>query len=1020
MKTFIHTKTLLFSSLLVAFLFFGFSSSMALNADGGKSISVSITVFKYNGADESCYGANDAQITITARGGDGNYMYSIDQGQSFHSGNVFSNLEGGRNYVIVVKDNSGNKSEETWQWVSKVYNPVTISYVNTYDSDCGNKGTGRIEFGAYGGTGKIIYSINGSIFQNSGNFGRVSPGVYNIVAKDVNGCTSDFRQVVISSKTSMEVSLKIDNSGKGGKTGSVTVHAESGVAPYKYSLDGGAFVTSNIFRDVAAGSHTVMVVDSKGCTVVKTFEMNIEEEGTGARKMWTGRKSSEWHDAANWNDLKVPTQHDEVWIVKESAENMPEITVPSFVKDIRMEGDVTLLITSTLSLSGEISGTEHAINAIDGVIRFVGETEQSFLGKMFFENRIKDIIINNDLNLKSQLDIYGQVSFEKDSKVLTTNNFLVLKSTASHTASVGVMHHNEIKGNVTVEKYIPALKGWKFLSVPTVSDRPIHKDWQEGQEANNTSLKGYGIQITGEMSDWKAKGFDAQSYTPSVKTYNKKNNTWVGIKSTLAPFSSPDNAYMVFVRGDRTANSLYSEVTETVLRTYGTLRSGDQETVEVEPGLFTAVGNPYASGIDLSKIKTDRPMFFYYWDQNLGSNFGAYQTLAILPGGRVEAIPGSGSYKTRNAAIIPAGEAFFAFNKEGGMLQLTEDAKVVSSSNAISRGGNVAGNDNSVDLMKVNLYTVNQNGTLLLNDGVMQTFSPVFNNDIDEFDGAKYANSTENLSIRKSGKLLSVESKAFAAENDTTFLNLTGIGYRTYKFQISFNQEGNAKQGFLVDRYTNTTTPIEFTGTTEYQFTVVNNAGSKAADRFMIVFRQMAPQPVDFTSVNVAKKQQDAEVSWKVENEKNVAKYQVERSANGTDFQVIGEVAATNAPAYNFTDSKTFAGWNYYRVVSVDIDGKKIVSNVVKVMMDGVAASYAVSPNPVVGNEINVTMNVKQGGAYFLTVRNQIVQPVASRQIVCAGGRNKVTIEKNNLSAGVYTVEITNPNGESSVIRFVK
>src|SRR5690606_9845161 len=110
----------------------------------------------------------------------------------------------------------------------------------------------------------------------------------------------------------------------------------------------------------------------------------------------------------------------------------------------------------------------------------------------------------------------------------------------SHTASVGVMNHNEIKGNVTVEKYIPALKGWKFLSVPTVSDRPIHKDWQEGQEANNTALKGYGIQITGEMSDWKAKGFDAQSYTPSVKTYNKKNNTWVGIKSTMAPFSSPD------------------------------------------------------------------------------------------------------------------------------------------------------------------------------------------------------------------------------------------------------------------------------------------------------------------------------------------------------------------------------------------------------------------------------------------------------------------------------------------------
>ncbi len=53
--------------------------------------------------DATCFETNDGSITITASGGTGPYMYSIDNGQNFDASNVFNNLPPGE-YRIRVKD----------------------------------------------------------------------------------------------------------------------------------------------------------------------------------------------------------------------------------------------------------------------------------------------------------------------------------------------------------------------------------------------------------------------------------------------------------------------------------------------------------------------------------------------------------------------------------------------------------------------------------------------------------------------------------------------------------------------------------------------------------------------------------------------------------------------------------------------------------------------------------------------------------------------------------------------------
>jgi hypothetical protein len=53
-------------------------------------------------------------------------------------------------------------------------------------------------------------------------------------------------------------------------SGTLTINANGGYAPYQYSVDGGAFGTSNYFTGLNGGIHNFVVIDASGCTVSGT------------------------------------------------------------------------------------------------------------------------------------------------------------------------------------------------------------------------------------------------------------------------------------------------------------------------------------------------------------------------------------------------------------------------------------------------------------------------------------------------------------------------------------------------------------------------------------------------------------------------------------------------------------------------------------------------------------------------------------------------------------------------------
>ena len=268
--------------------------------------------------------------------------------------------------------------------------------------------------------------------------------------------------------------------------------------------------------------------------------------------------------------------------------------------------------------------------------------------------------------------------------------------------------------------------------------------------------------------------------------------------------------------------------------------------------------------------------------------------------------------------------------------------------------------------LRTSLNVVNADGSTALVDGVLNNFDDSYSNAVDGLDARKSFNTGENLSIRTGGKLLVIERKHTITQQDTIFLNLTGVRVQQYQFQFDADNLNTGIEGFLEDSYLHTRTPLNLSGSTVVNFNIVNIPGSYAPDRFRIVFAPAVVLPVTFTSVKAYRQDKNINVEWRVENEMNMKQYEVEKSTNGTQFTTLAVKAATanggRSAIYVTADVNPVEGYNYYRVKSVDINGKTAYTNVVKVLMGSLKQDITIYPNPITDGMIHLQlMNQPEG-----------------------------------------------------------
>lgn len=208
---------------------------------------------------------NNGSITATATGGTG-FTYSINGG-AFQASNVFSGLVAG-NYTVTAKNSNGCLGFT--QVTISTINPcagVTVVVTTTKVDPTAGQSNGSITATATGGTG-FTYSLNNGPFQASGTFTGLATGNYTVTAKNSNGCTGSTTVALGSTNPCAGVTItvtltKVDPT-TGQSNGSITATATGGTG-FTYSLNGGAYQTSNTFTGLAAGSYTVTAKSSAGC-----------------------------------------------------------------------------------------------------------------------------------------------------------------------------------------------------------------------------------------------------------------------------------------------------------------------------------------------------------------------------------------------------------------------------------------------------------------------------------------------------------------------------------------------------------------------------------------------------------------------------------------------------------------------------------------------------------------------------------------------------------------------------------
>ena len=217
-------------------------------------------------------GASTGSITVTPTAGTSPYTYTLNGGApvTVPGAYTFTGLAAGP-YVVVVADalNCDSTINVTITTTSTI--TATISATQT---SCPLSADAVITVNPTSGTAPYTYSLDGGPSQASNVFTNVAAGPHTVIFTDAFSCTGTVSITVVAGSTPLTASVSsTPTTCPTLNDGTITVTPTSGTAAYQYRLDGGPPQGSNVFTNVAAGSHTVLVTDVFGCT--GTFTVTV-------------------------------------------------------------------------------------------------------------------------------------------------------------------------------------------------------------------------------------------------------------------------------------------------------------------------------------------------------------------------------------------------------------------------------------------------------------------------------------------------------------------------------------------------------------------------------------------------------------------------------------------------------------------------------------------------------------------------------------------------------------------------
>jgi gliding motility-associated-like protein len=229
--------------------------------------------------DISCFGLNDGRINLTTSGGTLPYTYVwTKDGASYSSAEDLSNLAPGVYKVTITEANNCDILTETYTILEPSLLQLSLeSQVNIL---CYGSYTGGININTIGGrvaeTSPGIFNYNyrwtgpnGFISYNK-NVTNLAAGSYKLVVTDNSGCTDNLEVILLQNNeihldyTNTEIACYDD------ANSSITITGITGGIPFAtgspYIVTWSNFGTGLIQNNLSAGTYTITITDSLGCS----------------------------------------------------------------------------------------------------------------------------------------------------------------------------------------------------------------------------------------------------------------------------------------------------------------------------------------------------------------------------------------------------------------------------------------------------------------------------------------------------------------------------------------------------------------------------------------------------------------------------------------------------------------------------------------------------------------------------------------------------------------------------------
>ena len=233
----------------------------SVGSDGGNiSLNISTT-------DQLC--TTNGSVTVIATGGTAPYTYNFSSGQSGSSNTVSL---GAGTYSVTVTDAQGCTSTEFFDIGGGDDGDISVD-VTTTNQLCTTAGTATVT--ATGGTGPYTYSFSGGVAAGNTVTG-LTAGSFSVTVTDANGCTETADFDIEADGDVLDVTLEVTNPVSSCiflNAGSITTSVSGGQSPYTYSYTGTSS-TASFVNGLTAGTYTVTVTDSQGCTGTATVTID--------------------------------------------------------------------------------------------------------------------------------------------------------------------------------------------------------------------------------------------------------------------------------------------------------------------------------------------------------------------------------------------------------------------------------------------------------------------------------------------------------------------------------------------------------------------------------------------------------------------------------------------------------------------------------------------------------------------------------------------------------------------------